>query len=83
MSAMLSCLVVTCWENVGLLTLLLVNDFFLCFVTFPCGVLGQMWYLIVSIPDLSLLTLTFFAYTGTLRKYSNINLSTTKHNIQN
>ena len=29
---------------------------FLCFVTFPCGVLGQVWYLIVSIPDLRLLT---------------------------
>ena len=26
------------------------------FVTFPCGVLGQVWYLIVSIPDFSLLT---------------------------
>ena len=26
------------------------------FVTFPCGVLGQMWYLIVSISDLCLLT---------------------------
>ena len=26
------------------------------FVTFPCGVLGQVWYLIVSIPDLCLLT---------------------------
>ena len=22
------------------------------FVTFPCGVLGQVWHLIVSIPDL-------------------------------
>ena len=22
------------------------------FVTFPCGILGQVWYLIVSIPDL-------------------------------
>ena len=22
------------------------------FVTFPCGILGQMWYLILSIPDL-------------------------------
>ena len=21
------------------------------FVTFPCGILGQVWYLIVSIPD--------------------------------
>ena len=23
------------------------------FVTFPCGILGQVWYLIVSIPDLA------------------------------
>ena len=22
------------------------------FVTFPCGILGQVWYLVVSIPDL-------------------------------
>ena len=22
------------------------------FVTFPCGILGRVWYLIVSIPDL-------------------------------
>ena len=22
------------------------------FVTFPCGILGQVWYLIVSIPNL-------------------------------
>ena len=27
------------------------------FVTFPCGILGQVWYLIVSIPDLSTITL--------------------------
>ena len=26
------------------------------FVTFPCGVLGQVWYLIVPIPDICLLT---------------------------
>ena len=25
------------------------------FVTFPCGVLGQVWYLIVSSPELCLL----------------------------
>ena len=30
-------------------------DVFLCFVTFPYGVLGQMLYLIVSIQDLCLL----------------------------
>ena len=28
---------------------------FLCFVTFPYGVPGQVWYLIVSIPDLCFL----------------------------
>ena len=32
-----------------------VCDVFLCFVTFPCGVLGQVWYLIVSIPVFSFL----------------------------
>ena len=26
------------------------------FVTFPCGILGQVWYLIVSIPDLCCLS---------------------------
>ena len=26
------------------------------FVTFPCGILGQVWYIIVSIPDLCLLS---------------------------
>ena len=30
------------------------------FVTFTFGILGQMWYLIVSIPDLC--HLSFFAY---------------------
>ena len=40
------CLVVTCWERADLLA----PDF--VFVTFPCGNLGQVWYLIVSIPDL-------------------------------
>ena len=34
----------------------LVCDVLLYFVTFPCGVLGLVWHLIVSIPDLCLLT---------------------------
>ena len=43
------CLVVTCWETADLLAL--VCD--VCvFVTFPCGILGQVLYLIVSIPVL-------------------------------
>ena len=48
-------LVVTCYERADLLALLCVM-FYCVFVTFPCGVLGQVWYFIVSIPDLCLLT---------------------------
>ena len=47
-------LVVTCWERANLLALLYVM--FLVFVTFQCGALGQVLYLVVSIPDLCLLT---------------------------
>ena len=44
-------LVITCWDLGSL-----VCDVFLCFfVTFPYDDLGQVWYLIVSIPDLCLL----------------------------
>ena len=32
----------------------------LCVCHFPIGILGQVWYLIVSIPDLC--TLTYFFY---------------------
>ena len=41
-------------ERANLLALLYVM-FSCVFVTFQCGVLGQVWYLIVSIPDLCLL----------------------------
>ena len=44
------CLVVTCWERAILRTL--VGDVYCIFVTFPCGILGQVWYLFVSFPDL-------------------------------
>ena len=46
-------LLITYWERADLLTLLcvVVNK---CFVTFPYGISGQVWYLIVSIPDLCL-----------------------------
>ena len=30
----------------------LVGDVYCIFVTFPCGILGQVWYLIVLFPDL-------------------------------
>ena len=48
-------LVVTCWERADLLALLYVMFYFV-FVTFPYGILGKVWYLIVLIPDLCLLT---------------------------
>ena len=44
------CLVSTCWERADLLAL--VGDVYCIFVTFPCGILCQVWYLIVSFPDL-------------------------------
>ena len=44
------CLVVTGWERADLLAL--VCDVKLCSCHFPIGNLGQMWCLIVSIPDL-------------------------------
>ena len=44
------CLVFTCWE--GAVLLVLVGDANCIFVTFPCGILGHEWYLIVSFLDL-------------------------------
>ena len=44
------CLVVTCGERADLLAL--VGDVYCIFVTFPCGILGQVGYLIVLFPDL-------------------------------
>ena len=47
-------LVLTCWEKSDLLALWYMM--FSCVLSlFPCGVLGQVWFLIVSIPDLCLL----------------------------
>ena len=58
-SVMLSCLFIAalCSPAGGRANLLdLLYVMFSCvFGTFPCGVLGQVWYLIVSIPDLCLL----------------------------
>ena len=47
-------LVVTCWERADLLALLCVMFSCVLFFIFP-GVLGQVWYLIVSVPDRCLL----------------------------
>ena len=46
-------LVVACWERANLLALLYVM-FSCVFVNFRCGVMGQVWYLIVYISDLCL-----------------------------
>ena len=35
----------------GLTSWLLFVMFNCVFITFPCGILGQVWYLIVSFPD--------------------------------
>ena len=44
------CLVVNCLERTDLVTLV---GFVTCIVvSFPCGILGQVWYLIVLFPDL-------------------------------
>ena len=48
-------LVVTCRERADLLAILCVM-FYCDFVTFSCGVLGQVWCLIVSISDRCLLS---------------------------
>ena len=46
----------------GLTSWLLYVMFNCVFVTFPCGILGQVWYLIVSIPDLC--RLSYFETTA-------------------
>ena len=44
------CLVVTCWDRADLSALF--GDVYCIFVTFPWYILGQVWYLFVSFPDL-------------------------------
>ena len=44
------CLVFTCWERADLWTL--VRDVYCIFVTLSRGILGHVWYLMVSFPDL-------------------------------
>ena len=54
------CLEVTCWERADLLAL--VGDVYCMCVTFPCGILGQVWYLIVSFSDLCRLSYFYLTY---------------------
>ena len=59
--------VVTCWERADLLAL--VGDVYCIFVTFPCGILGQVWILIVSFPDLCRLSYFYFSERLLLSNY--------------
>ena len=79
-------LVITGWERAGLLALLCVV-FSCVFVTFLYGVLGQVWYLIVLIPELCL-PLNFhykvkrIYFTQTLRKTPQIVYFSSKSTIE-
>ena len=61
------CLVVTCWERADFLALICGVQLWVCH--FPIGILGQVWYLIVSIPNLC--TLTYFPYDKLAKVYAN------------
>ena len=50
--------------------LALVVDVYCIFATFPCGILGQVWYLIVSFPDLCCL---FYFIFQCFRFYEQLN----------
>ena len=50
---------VTCWDPADLLAL--VGDVNCISIAFSCGILGQVWYLIVSFPDLCRLSY-FYRY---------------------
>ena len=54
-------IVVISWERADLLALLFVV-LSSVFVTFPYGVLGQVWYLIVSIPELCFFLILLIRY---------------------
>ena len=63
-------LVGTCWERADLLAGLFVK-IYCAFVTFPCGVMGQVRYLIVSIPDPCLLTLYTIIFSNYFNQATN------------
>ena len=71
------CLVVTCWERADLLAL--VCGVLLLVCHFPIGILGQVLYLIISIPDLC--TLTYFVYTR-IRIHNDFELFPEKYYIK-
>ena len=71
---MLSCLFIAAlWSPAGkgLASWLLFVMFNCVFVTFPCGIQGQVWYLIVSNPDLC--SLAYF-YSNKVQRRTQIEL---------
>ena len=46
------------------------------FVTFPCGILGQVWYYIISIPDLCRLSYFYMVHSDIFMR------CTEKHIVQ-
>ena len=58
------CLAVTCWERAD--PSALVGDAYCIFVTFPFGIPGKVWYLIVSFPDLCHLSYFHFKLQSVL-----------------
>ena len=64
---------VTCWEKADILALFC--D--VCvFVTFLCGILSQVWYLIVLVPDLAtLFTLFFMSQPSVVGWFDSLRLS--------
>ena len=67
------CLVVTCWERADLLAI--VCGVLLRVCHFPNVILGQVWYLIVSIPDLCILT--YFLNLSNVSSWETISLIST------
>ena len=55
------CLVVNCWEWADLIVTL-VGYVYCIFVPFSCGILGQVWYLIVIFFLIIAVFLTFLTY---------------------
>ena len=62
------CLMVTFWDRADVLAL--VGGVYCIFVTFPCGILGQVWYLIVLFPNLCVF-LTYIWLLVCYRSYVN------------
>ena len=69
------CLVVTCWERADLLAI--VGDVYYIFDTFPCGILGQVCFFIVSCPDLCCLS---YCYIELFSVWTGLNVALLKDN---